>query len=263
MTIGIYGLFYEKECLYIGQSVNIEGRVKDHLGKLSRGHHGLLDFQTFSDKHGLPEWRILAETTQERLSPTELEFFNTFKPRFFGYTPSAFTSYTYGSRATTTPIICAICATPFLAQGVRAKFCSKSCYYEGRKRQHRCLNCEKLFRTFSTKSDWCSSQCRLDYKKVNRLCLGCSTLFSSNGTKYCSKNCAPKVKHIQTCVVCAEKFESARSVAFVCSAKCRHAQLFNCVCRKCGKAFEAHHGNSKFCSQECGKSKRNAALLKL
>lgn len=70
MTIGIYSLYWEdQDLIYIGQSVNIERRWKEHIRDLSRRIHTNYKVQNTYNLYGLPIMNIIEET--------ELEFLNT------------------------------------------------------------------------------------------------------------------------------------------------------------------------------------------
>ena len=80
------------ECLYVGQSRNIELRKRKHLQKLRDGSHPRKDFVEWFNLHG--ESRLLIgevesglETDQE-LNSSEVWWFLMLRPRFYGKQPS-------------------------------------------------------------------------------------------------------------------------------------------------------------------------------
>lgn len=73
MTIGIYALYWEEQGLiYIGQSLNIEGREKDHISSLKRDDHFNSKVQDAYYKYGLPKLLILEETSGAELNNKEV-----------------------------------------------------------------------------------------------------------------------------------------------------------------------------------------------
>lgn len=93
--VGIYGLFDSAtgECLYVGQSSDIEYRVKRHMWKL-KSHTHLDDFSSWfssiGDDLSRVEYRVLdiCEDDDAVKNSIELRRFNDLKPKFFGKVPS-------------------------------------------------------------------------------------------------------------------------------------------------------------------------------
>ena len=78
MTCGIYSLvFTDYEPFYIGQSVNIEKRYKEHLYALNRRDSNKKLLNAFM-LHGFPELFILEETEEENLDILELKYITKF-----------------------------------------------------------------------------------------------------------------------------------------------------------------------------------------
>lgn len=90
MSIGIYGIFSNKnDCLYIGQSVQIETRFKRHLSKLRNGTHRKEFVSWFSVNGGDSlVFKILEYCVVEDLNIKEIHYFNEHSPMFFGKQPS-------------------------------------------------------------------------------------------------------------------------------------------------------------------------------
>ena len=59
MTIGIYKLIFDNDDFYIGRSVNIEDRYKDHISLLSRLKHPSSKVQKAYNSYGRPKLEIL------------------------------------------------------------------------------------------------------------------------------------------------------------------------------------------------------------
>lgn len=78
MTIGIYLLrFKNTDKVYIGQSLNIEGRYKGHLYKFNKGIASNKLQQAFNT-FGVPEIEILCECSEQELDKTEDEAIEIF-----------------------------------------------------------------------------------------------------------------------------------------------------------------------------------------
>ena len=107
MTCGIYGIFSSctRECLYVGQSKNIEYRWKQHLSKLRRGKHPQKKFSQWFRDHGCSpsvlSFRILEECIDESCVKNRLEikWFNELEPLYYSQLPSMNSSYTSLRRA--------------------------------------------------------------------------------------------------------------------------------------------------------------------
>ena len=85
MTIGIYKLNFANtsEC-YIGQSVNIEVRYKQHLNLLKLGKSSKKLQKAFLD-YGTPELFILLECSKEELNSSEAEAIEIFNSVILGF----------------------------------------------------------------------------------------------------------------------------------------------------------------------------------
>lgn len=211
MTMGIYGIFHNDLCLYIGQSVNIHQRTGAHSRHLSQDRHSLASLQEYVTNVGFSEitFKIISEIEQiEFLSLNELTAFNKYQPLYFGYLPSP--NVVYSNRSLDFERDCMICGNNYKITNQRQKYCSQPCYYESRKRIHNCLNCKKDFSTFATKSEFCSSECLYNSKTYNHTCLLCNKDFTSprENTKYCGeKLCLSKNFYYSlNCQICKSEF---------------------------------------------------------
>lgn len=73
MTCGIYILEFEgTDKVYVGQSKNIEERLRGHLQLLERGKH-TKKLQEAKDQFGMPKLKILLECTPDELNEAENE----------------------------------------------------------------------------------------------------------------------------------------------------------------------------------------------
>jgi hypothetical protein len=133
MTSGIYGIYdsYNGDCLYIGQSGNIEYRWKQHIRNLNNGKHKRKDFIRWfvnhaNDPHAM-EFKILrvCKNSEEEKNFYEAQWFFIMKPRFYGKLPSKKDSFrpTYKTRIA-------------ISNGVRKQL---------RNRQTICNYCGRLF----------------------------------------------------------------------------------------------------------------------
>lgn len=105
MTIGIYALYWEEQDLiYIGQSVNIENRYKEHLRNLIGNKHTNYKVQNAYELYGNPRHIILEECLPDLLYAKEVawtkEFnsllngLNIIEPGVVGYGPySGYSKY--------------------------------------------------------------------------------------------------------------------------------------------------------------------------
>lgn len=75
MTIGIYKLEFEDSSFYIGRSINIEGRYKDHCSMLKRGVSTCpLVQRKYNEIHILPILHIMEEVDIKSLSNKEVDW---------------------------------------------------------------------------------------------------------------------------------------------------------------------------------------------
>jgi hypothetical protein len=96
MTVGVYGIFDSEtdECLYVGQSKNIEERWKGHLKTLRSGKHIRKDFVAWFDAHDRDSdsmrFEILEICADDDVikNLVEIEWFQKLTPRFFGKMPT-------------------------------------------------------------------------------------------------------------------------------------------------------------------------------
>lgn len=80
MTIGIYKIENaDSGTMYIGQSVNIEARIKKHIRNLSNGCHENDYLQRSYDKYGKDKFifEIVKECSREELNSQEIYFINS------------------------------------------------------------------------------------------------------------------------------------------------------------------------------------------
>lgn len=94
MTVGIYGWFDREndQCLYIGQSSNIESRKLSHKKLLKDGKHPRQDFaEYYKNKENKDDIYLeILEVTENDLdikNGAEIKWFNLLKPLFYGMEP--------------------------------------------------------------------------------------------------------------------------------------------------------------------------------
>lgn len=74
MTIGIYKISWGDE-VYIGQSVNVERRIKTHMNNLIKSKHSNNYMQAFYDRLGQPDFiGLICETPEWELNSAEVYF---------------------------------------------------------------------------------------------------------------------------------------------------------------------------------------------
>ena len=161
--IGIYGIFdvVTDECLYVGQSIDIEYRVKRHRWRLLNESH-LKSFSAWfnsieKDINRL-EFRVLELCTDDDPTKNALEmvWFNTLSPRFYGKVPSEKERWA-------------------LSDQTKEKIAKSMCSYwdtkEGREsrlqsRVLTCGQCESEYSSGRRDSRFCSDRC----SRKNRVC---------------------------------------------------------------------------------------------
>lgn len=167
MTVGIYGLFdsVTGECLYIGQSSDIEYRVKHHLKRLRSGNH-LSEFNSWFMGEGKDLSRIRVEILEEcedsdyTKNLLEIKWFYAKVPKFYGKVPS--TKESWGMSQTTKNKI---------SEGLRT-------YSKNQRggvprlvdRVLKCALCEKEYTSPRRSSTYCSTRCQatqVDEEKVD------------------------------------------------------------------------------------------------
>lgn len=155
-TCGIYAIFeLGGDCLYVGQSRDIERRWKRHLSSLRSGRHRRLDFiEWFSgqeDASTKMKFQIVeeldSESTDEELNLREIHWFDLLKPRFYGKLPSVKETWqhseetkhkiregmnkTFSKRSLkknlVLNLVCERCGKEFTNIGKPLKLCSRNC----------------------------------------------------------------------------------------------------------------------------------------
>lgn len=146
--------------------------------------------------------------------------------------------------------VCEFCGKEFsiYPYNDRARFCSKECHYESRRRRRTkkmCEFCGKAFfvpKSREGKARFCSPKCWYAFSqkpRTERICLACGKRFSILASKakwrrrdFCSRQCwfeassgelNPNWKKIKkTCVICGSEFEvpPSRKQSFCCSKRC-------------------------------------------
>lgn len=90
MTIGIYGIRQDGLIVYVGQSINIENRYRQHIYNLRTNQHSSPYFQNAYNKYGIKpfDYIILEITTKEQLTNREQYYMDMYKPKY-NYAPVA------------------------------------------------------------------------------------------------------------------------------------------------------------------------------
>lgn len=81
MTTGIYKLHFSDGSFYIGKSLDVNARFKEHLGELKRGTHFNYKVQAAYDKLGPPEFSIVTECSAHSLNELERVNINLDNPK--------------------------------------------------------------------------------------------------------------------------------------------------------------------------------------
>jgi GIY-YIG catalytic domain len=93
VTVGVYAFFDSLgDCLYVGQSSDLEQRNKQHLKHLRGGYHKREEFNEWFRINGESKlvFKILEECIDEGNTKNSLEikYFISLNPRFYGQIPS-------------------------------------------------------------------------------------------------------------------------------------------------------------------------------
>lgn len=161
MTVGIYSLFDTKtgECLYVGQSSNIERRATKHVQRLSSGYH-LKSFREYFASMGNDKSRISYKILQEcsdddnEKNTLEIQWFNELQPRFYGKEPSGNEKWKH---------------SPETVEKIRAS--NKNNYIDKDteiSRPKACPTCDSVFYSYRSSSIYCSQVCYSKAPRVNR-----------------------------------------------------------------------------------------------
>jgi len=85
MSIGIYKLVFDGTTkIYIGQSINIEARFKDHLNTLKSGR-GICKLQDAYNLYGKPSLQIIEECKVNELNSKEINYIELYNSLIDGY----------------------------------------------------------------------------------------------------------------------------------------------------------------------------------
>ena len=164
MTVGIYGIFNSetRECLYVGQSKDIDTRWRAHLKRLRNKKHPRQDFVEWFHLNGASEgllsFEVLetCEPVENKLNSLEITWFNELTPKFYGKKPplkgkwkqsentkkkiSQSVRKAYYSKLDSPirtiegfRILCGTCGVEFIYNRKR-KYCSVECYNKSRKK---------------------------------------------------------------------------------------------------------------------------------
>lgn len=150
MTTGIYSINDKNtgECLYVGQSKDIEYRWKQHLSKLVLGTH-LNSFCTWFVEMGSDVNRLqfnvleVCSNEDEIKNSLEIKWFKSLTPKFYGKEPSindkwehsSETKLKIGRKSSKPPtfyiLVCEKCSKVFWKKSYERKYCSKRCSEQG------------------------------------------------------------------------------------------------------------------------------------
>lgn len=208
MAIGIYGIFNKSndDCLYVGQTLDINLRWKQHLKLLKSKKHprkDLVEWYHNDNNSNLIDFRILEKCKKDELNSFEIKWFNLLLPKYYGKKPSDKEIWEH-SDETKNKIseslrkkyyakICLKCNKDFYAitdDKIMCQKCRKSHNNSYIPIELKCINCNKEFSGNGNRK-YCSKECRLSFH--NSRCKNCSKLIDEK-SKYCSKECYKKLK---------------------------------------------------------------------
>lgn len=128
-----------------------------------------------------------------------------------------------------------------------------------RERERSCDNCGRRYKSSATNTKYCSPACRTDYNQKKRIypkkvvisvgyCEICGRpFFKKTKALCCSKECLSKKTAIKDKEYRARKFPAGS----------REPKIRTVTCVECKTQFETHRPNTKCCSDECLKSRKN------
>lgn len=90
MVMGVYALFHNDSCLYVGESKDVLHRWGEHLTMLNKGTHHCAGLQKWFDEHSYADirWQILEATGfPSRLGILERKWFDILHPLYWGKEP--------------------------------------------------------------------------------------------------------------------------------------------------------------------------------
>lgn len=160
--VGIYGLFdaMTGECLYVGQSSDVEYRIKRHLWRLkSYSHLNQFTewFRSIDSNLSRIEYKVLDECEDVDSIKNELEmkWFRVLEPKFYGKVPSIRESWqmseetkrriaksvseywrgsgeSSGRHRLSVAVLCEYCNNEFTSPRENSRFCSVRCVQSSR-----------------------------------------------------------------------------------------------------------------------------------
>lgn len=195
MTTGVYGIFDIRDgvCLYVGQSGNVEIRLKAHLKNLKSKHVSSLDefidwFHANGADTSILDMKLLetCENTDQSKNLTELKWYTILNPTFAGKIPSENEKWALSDKtkakisaafaAKLKDLECAYCKNAFRAMS--RETCGGSCH-------------EKLKRRRLGLPEVLPRGKKAKIKKIKELhpCLKCQVPISTHN-KFCNHSCS-------------------------------------------------------------------------
>lgn len=229
MTVGIYGIFYMGECLYVGQSSDIEKRVRIHKNKLAKGTHIRKEFSLWFSENvkstSLLDFVTLEECEDSDYTKNllEIKWFDIHSPKFYGSEPTVNGKWKHSEETKSK-----------IRDGVLNYLKNPLSYKLEEDRE--CKICEKPFKTVFASSVYCSEICR------------------ETGTKQSLVESHKKVKLQKDCNICGRGFTTNREEKESCES-CLNKENYlsrKAICRWCNKVFYTVRKHKFYCSRKCG-----------
>lgn len=186
---GVYGIFdsYTEDCLYIGQSRDIEARKKSHMKGLKYGTHKRKDFSEWYKNKGFESTSILfaileeCEPVDSELNSVEIKWFNHHAPRYFGAVPSMNNTWEQ-SEATKLKISGSLSESIQISRGPD--------YIPRIKRDLVCKGCGKVFHSTRKSQEFCESICLIQFNRESKETLTrnvCASYLNGHSLRSCGK----------------------------------------------------------------------------
>lgn len=208
LLTGVYAIYESgtDTCLYVGQSSDIESRWKQHVKNLKSGK-ALKDFCDWFIEVGCEEDSLdfvileLCENTDEAKNTSEIQWFKSLSPRFYGSVPSE--NNTWSHSESTKNAIRNTMLGKSRSRGLRALLI--------------CPTCGTTFETHTSSGRrYCDKSCRpVLVKSVGpRICSQCLEIFdTTSGRKTCSQTCRVELQRSKTSAASTARYPVIASIS--------------------------------------------------
>lgn len=207
MTTGVYGIFDKRDgvCLYVGQSGNVEVRLKAHLKNLKSKHVSSLDefiewFHANGADTSILDMKLLetCENTDQSKNLTELKWYTILNPTFAGKIPSENEKWALSDetkakisasfKSKYRDINCSFCGETF--RGITRETCNGTCRENLKAKSGARKNPKEIN---GSESSGTSRKMKASKEEIFHPCLHCKNPIPLRN-KFCNKSCAASSK---------------------------------------------------------------------